>query len=321
MKFTRILIKGINFIYCLWNLKSIQLAYLLVYYKVDLACIKHLAVSGDQLVFKKTGNTIFIKQLPLFGFLVHMLFDLLENESVKVVALEESYFIVEVHNLKFKVASLSNMAVLYEIFIQKIYDITLTSQNIIVLDIGMNVGVASHYFASMPNVKAVYGFEPFPETFEEAVFNASLNAHLALNIIRKNSGVSDTSATKSIPLFESGSLSASTTEQQNTFGKIPGKYISIDLIAAKEILSDIISRYPDSRLMLKIDCEGEEYAIFESLQHTQLLDSVDCILVEWHEKGAAPITKFLEENGFQFHHIPNETLNCGMIYAFKLNSK
>lgn len=318
MKITRILIKGINFAYCLWALKSIKLAYLLVYYKVDLAAVKRLSAKGDKFVFKTTGNTLYIHQLKLFGFLMHMLFDLLENESVKVVELNPDYFIVEVNGLKFKVASLSNMAVLYEIFIQKIYDITCLNDNLVVLDIGMNVGVASHYFAGMPNVKTVYGFEPFPETFEEATFNANLNAHLGLNIIQYNKGVSDTTCTKTIPLFDSGSLSASTTTQENTFGKIAGQFINVDLVAATSVLSEIIEKHPDSHFMLKIDCEGEEYAIFESLLTSNLLDNVDCILVEWHEKGPDPIMQCLQAKGFQYHHIPNETLNCGMIYAFKM---
>jgi FkbM family methyltransferase len=211
------------------------------------------------------------------------------------------------------------MAVLYEIFVQKIYDITCLHDNLIVLDIGMNVGVASHYFASKPNVKMVYGFEPFPETFAEAAYNASLNEHLGLNIISYNKGVSDTTCTKTIPLFDSGSLSASTTTQENTFGKVAGKFINVDLVAANMVLADITNNHPDSHFMLKIDCEGEEYAIFDSFYNTNLFDKVDCILVEWHEKGPDPIMECLQAKGFQYLHIPNETLNCGMIYAFKLH--
>ena len=49
------------------------------------------------------------------------------------------------------------------------------------------------------------------------------------------------------------------------------------------------------------------------------MQHVTAVMVEWHEKGIAPIDAFLVDHGFQFHHLFNKELNSGMIYAFKKN--
>jgi FkbM family methyltransferase len=319
MKIARILMKFIYFIYATLLFRSVQLAYLLVIYTVDFHFLSKLERQKNKLVFKDSGNKIYMHQLHWFGFLFPMLNELLQSTVAKVTQLEKDFFIMNIQGLNFKVASLSNMAVLHEIFIQKIYDIELMGSEIVVIDIGMNVGVASHFFASMPNVKAVYGYEPFPETFQEAVFNSALNPSLKNNLMLFNVGVSDRNCKKTITLFESGSLSASTIESNTTFTKINGHEVEVELMSAKDVITTIVQKHPNTPLVLKIDCEGEEYAIFESLKNSHLLSNVTAILVEWHEKGVNPIASFLIDHGFQFHHIPNKELKSGMVYAFKKN--
>jgi hypothetical protein len=70
---------------------------------------------------------------------MHFLIEILSNPIFKVKETTNTYFIVEVEGLEFKVASLSNMAVLYEIFIEKIYSINTAHKDVVVIDIGMNV--------------------------------------------------------------------------------------------------------------------------------------------------------------------------------------
>ncbi len=255
MKIARILMKLIYFIYATFYFKSLSLAYLLVKYTVDFNLLSKIKRDGDKLVFNYSNNKIYINQLHLFGFLFPMLNELLQNAAVRVTQLENDYFIVCVQGLSFKVASLSNMAVLHEIFIQRIYDIEVGGTELIVLDIGMNVGVASHFFATLPNVKAVYGYEPFPETFQEALYNSSLNPSLKDKLVQLNVGISDCTCIKTITLFESGSLSASTIESSTTFTKIEGQKVKVELIAAKELLTTIKEKHPNTPLLLKIDCE------------------------------------------------------------------
>lgn len=64
-----------------------------------------------------------------------------------------------------------------EIFEEGAYNFHIpTKKDIIVFDIGMNIGIASLFFAGRANVKKVYSFEPFAPTYEKAVRNFQMNS-------------------------------------------------------------------------------------------------------------------------------------------------
>ena len=318
MKLTRTFLKGILLLYCFLKFKSFKMAYCLAYQNAGLKQINGLSRQGDWVVFNETSNKIQIAQLPQFEFSINHLIELLQNKKVSVLDSKPHAFVAVIDGLKFNVASLSNMAVLYEVFKEEIYGVHLLQQDLLVLDIGMNVGVASHFFANNPQVKAVHGFEPFPDTFQEATANLALNPHLQDKLFMHPYGVSNISETREIALFDSGLLSASTMASDNSvYGKQVGKTVEVYLRSMVSILEELLPQYPNSSVMLKIDCEGEEYAIFDSLKGTDYLKRVDGILVEWHEKGYQGIANQLKEAGFQFLHLPHATANCGMIYGFK----
>ena len=276
-----------------------------------------MQVSNGSLFFTNSGNTIRIAQLDQFGFSMHFLIELLANPLFKVTETTNTYFMVEVEGLVFKVASLSNMAVLYEIFIEKIYAIDAPHSNLVVIDIGMNVGVASLYFAMQPYVKKVYGYEPFPATFEEASLNVAANPKFANKLKLMNEGVSNINEIRAIPLFESGLLSASTIEQKNEYGKKIGQVIEVKLVTIKEVFELVLAENPNAKILLKLDCEGEEYAIFDMLKETTYLNNVVVAIVEWHEKGYSAIEKVLMDNEFKLKHEHHVSENSGMIYALK----
>jgi FkbM family methyltransferase len=317
MNFTRILNKFVSFCFFFFKLKHFKLAYLFAFYKLPKHWASNLQLNQGKLIFKNTGNAICLAQLDQFGFSMHFLIEILSNPIFKVKETTNTYFILEVEGLVFKVASLSNMAVLYEIFIEKIYSINTDHKDVVVIDIGMNVGVASLYFASQSYVKKVYGYEPFPETFAEASLNVSANPNIASKLFLHNEGVSNVNETRSITLFESGLLSASTIEQNNDYGKKIGQVIEVQLVAIDKVFELVISENPNASILLKLDCEGEEYAIFDMLKATTYLKNVDIAIIEWHEKGAEPIEKVLLDNQFNLKHVHHVSENSGMIYATK----
>ncbi len=318
MKITRTLLKGILFLHCFLKFKSFKMAYCLAFQNASLKHISGLDRKGEWVIFQQTANKIQITQLPQFEFSINHLIELLQNDKVQVLDATSNSFVVQIAGLRFQVASLSNMAVLFEVFKEEIYGVHLLKQDLLVLDIGMNVGVASHFFANNPQVKAVHGFEPFPETYEEAKANLALNPQLQDKLFMHPYGVSHSSETREIALFDSGLLSASTmANDTSVYGKQSGKTVTVQLRSLISILEELLPQYPNSSVLLKIDCEGEEYAIFDSLKGTNYLSRVDGILVEWHEKGYAGIASQLKEVGFQFLHLPHTSANCGMIYGFR----
>jgi len=112
----------------------------------------------------------------------------------------------------------------------------------------MNVGVASLYFAIQPYVKKVYGYEPFPETFAEASMNVAANPTMASKLKLINEGVSNVREIRSIALFESGLLSASTIEQKNEYGKKLGQVIAVQLVSIKEVFELVLAENPHAKI-------------------------------------------------------------------------
>ena len=317
MNFNRILHKFVSFCFFFFKLKHFKLAYLFAFYKLPKHWASNLQLDHGKLIFTNTGNAISLAQLHQFGFSIHFLIELLSNPIFKVKESTNTYFIVEVEGLLFKVASLSNMAVLYEIFIEKIYSIDTTQKDLVVIDIGMNVGVASLYFACQSYVKKVYGYEPFPETFAEASLNVSANPKYASKLILFNQGVSNVNEKRAITLFESGLLSASTIEQNNDYGKKIGQVIEVQLVSIEKVFELVVTENPSAKILLKLDCEGEEYAIFDMLKGSTFLNNVDIAIIEWHEKGPAAIENVLLDNQFKLKHVHHVSENSGMIYATK----
>ena len=318
VSFIRIFLKSVVFINCLIKFRSIKMAYNLSYFNVAINKISGIERDGNFVVFKKTSNKIFIDHLAIFQFSINDAIELLQNSRFTVVSISTSGFQLSVNGLLFNVHSLSNMAVLYEVFIEQIYSVSLLPKDLVVMDIGMNVGVASQYFANMNQVVAVYGYEPFLETYQEALENIRLNSVLAKKIICNNFGVSNISEQREISFFDSGLLSASTIiNSTNNYGKDATKNITVTLKSITEVFDTVINDYPSNPILLKIDCEGEEYVIFEMLSKTSYLQKVSCALIEWHENGADSIITVLKENNFQLLLLPHASENCGMIYAFK----
>jgi FkbM family methyltransferase len=317
MKLTRIIHKFLAFCFFLFKLKHIKVAYLFAYYKLPMKWVNNLQIAKGELLFLNTNNRIQINQLVQFEFSSHFLIELLSNPQFKVTKSTDTYFMVKVDQLNFKVASLSNMAVLYEIFIEKIYSIDTAQKEVVVIDIGMNVGVASLYFAHQSYVKKVYGYEPFPETFAEAEMNVSLNKELTNKLKLINAGVSDVKETRSITLFQSGLLSASTIDQKNDYGKKIGQVVEVQLVSINDVFELVLNENPNANILLKIDCEGEEYAIFDLLKESKYLNNVVVGIIEWHEKGATSIEKVLINNQFKLRLENHVSENSGMIYAFK----
>lgn len=316
MKLIRIFFKSVLFFYCLIKHGSVKLAYDLSFYNVSLPNINLIKRKGDFIYFPN-NNKIHIHILSKFYFTINSLFNFINKNQVEITESSKSFFSVSINGLTFKVSSLSNFAVLYEIFIQKLYEVGVSQKDIVVIDIGMNVGVASLYFASNENVKSVYAYEPFPETYNEAIFNFNSNPNFSKKILPFNFGVSDETCKKDISLYESGLLSASTISNDDNFGKIPNKIVSVKLISIVDCFSKVISENPSNKIILKIDCEGEEYAIFKKIKDSDYFDKISCVLLEWHEHGIDDLTEVLTSKGFQYFHVPNENFNSGMIYAFK----
>ena len=253
--------------------------------------------------------------------------DLLYNAQEFVFKLEKEFsdfriesheegFLVYFFNLKIYVESVEEFYILSEVFIEKDYNF-ITSEKVVIVDIGTNIGIASLFFSAMENVEKIYSFEPVLQTYNQAKLNFENN-----------------SISKKIAVFSNFGLGKNNREETFIFdkkvkgntgvrGKLSNSYANnadvelaqVIIKNASEEFNTIINQNPNNKIVVKMDCEGAEYEIFESLSN-EILQSVSIFMIEWHDKGSDVIVQKLLENNFNIF-LRELAPNAGIIYASK----
>lgn len=319
MAFFRIINKISSFLYFFIRFGNFKLAFLFAHYHVSFQTASTVKRSGSDLEFIQTGNRIPLQNAYVYKQGLKWLIAVLNNQNIKVASEPSAKGVVlKIGAVSVNAFSLSNIFTAYEIYLEKLYDFSTPNSNNVVVDIGMNVGYATLFFASSVKTSHVYSYEPFPETYNEAINNIDLNAHLKSKITPHNYGISDRSEEIEVPMMESGSAIASTS---NIFVEhnrvVSDKKIKVKVKNIIEVLNEITNKHPQQKLFIKVDCEGEEYGIMDALNNDIVLKSIAGFFIEWHIKGPEPIINILNSNDFTSLHIPREGVDSGMIYAFK----
>lgn len=215
------------------------------------------------------------------------------------------------------ISSWPSFTVFLEIMQEEIYGFALNDK-CIVLDVGMNVGIAALYFAAHPNVEQVYGYEIVQDNYEKSLGNFQLNSALKGKVTPCLFGLSAQDGFIELQDFESGTIEASIVGLKVNSAR-SNKTNTVEIKAADKELSQIISSNAGKSIIIKLDCEGSEYEIIELLSQTDLLRHIKGFIIEWHQHGPHTILNTLVSNGFmcsyQHHKFYPDTL--GMIYAWK----
>lgn len=179
-----------------------------------------------------------------------------------------------------------------------------------VIDVGMNIGDSAIYFA-LNGAKRVIGLEPYPYAFSFAKKNVKLNN--ITNIILLNSGYGKDSKV----LVDADKISSNgSTLNASCNGGIEIQIRSLKTLLAEFGMNDII---------LKMDCEGCEYALLD--EDIDTLKSVEMIQLEYHY-GYQKIVSKLMKSGFDVKYtMPvksynpnanNPEMEIGYIYAKRI---
>ena len=67
---------------------------------------------------------------------------------------------------------------------------------------------------------------------------------------------------------------------------------------ADDLLRPLFSRHAESRIFLKVDCEGAEYDILPNLASAGLLRCADVVIVEWHGGDHRQLLNILDQDSF-----------------------
>ncbi len=216
-------------------------------------------------------------------------------------------------DVKFKLQGNTDFYVFREIFLGNIYNVGVTFADYIVIDIGMNIGIASLFFAGRPEVSKVYGFEPFLDTYQQALDNFARNRQeIQDKILPCNIALYDEDKEVEIAVSckESGLRDVFSQDDKS-------KQVEITYREAGKVIKNILKEESGKKAILKCDTEGSEYAIFNSLEEYGCWEGIEVVLLEYHN-SAYPLQEMLRRHGYRFFTVGNaDTAGFGMIYAVK----
>ena len=219
--------------------------------------------------------------------------------NISLIPLYEGGLLCKYDNICFKVKNKSDYMIMDDIFKKNGWDFY-TKEKVIVIDIGMNIGLASLFFANMENVQKVYGYEPFPETYQMALDNIQMNDDkIKEKLIPHNYGLNDKSQNIEV-LYDSKYTTNMRIDGGQRLHGEQEKMVQIKTMVASEVIHNIISEYLDKKIVLKIDCEGSEYSIFDNLLASGILNKVYIILLETHDGRENEIKSILAKCGFVY---------------------
>jgi FkbM family methyltransferase len=234
----------------------------------------------------------------------------------------ENEIITTPEGVKIDVSTVPNeaMAITKEVFLNKSYEIHF-NYDALLIDIGLNRGIVSLFFATYPNIKKIYSFEPFKPTFELAKRNLELNPQLSKKINAFNCGLGKADTTLELPYMDTATGGMSTTHNVCKGGKKIKKETVVIKDAAKQIAS-ILKENKNEHIIVKCDCEGAEFEIFERLNEEKLIENIDVIIMEYHFGNPGQLVNILSKNGFVARtKVLSKKAGTGYIYAVRMVKK
>jgi FkbM family methyltransferase len=166
-----------------------------------------------------------------------------------------------------------NYSTFWEIFIHNEYEFdnkSVVGDGDVVLDIGANFGFFACY-AVENNAKKIYAVEPFPTAYENV---KKLSEKFP--IVPINKAVSSKIDGVTMSLSAGNSATNCLTDYNNIFNN-DGEQILVDTININDLINSI-----DSCInLLKIDCEGSELDVFETIT-SENLNKISKLVIETH---------------------------------------
>ena len=204
-----------------------------------------------------------------------------------------------------------------EVWYNEDYNINLQTE-CIVIDIGLNVGFATLFFADKAFVKKIYAFEPDKKVYDKAVYNIGLNENARDFIETYNVACSDCNKKEFYvnhrdPLFISAGI-----RKIRTGDAANCETIQVECVDSAEILGKIIDNHlGKEKIVLKCDCEGAEYEIFYRLEESGYFNKIDVVVMEWHIGRREDIEKIFSRNNYIYFITTTPGRTFGKCYAIK----
>lgn len=239
--------------------------------------------------------------------------EVLKNGSLRVCA----------EGIELVVGDEIELSGVYETIVCKAYEFYLNTKKSIVFDVGANIGDSALYFLKNPEIHKVFAYEPFKETYDKAKNNLKDyldSPRLQLN----NFGLSNVNESRTLSISGGMSIGLSTDcealKKNEQLLCIDGtNQIETTVMvknAAEELRPIIAENAGICNVILKMDCEGEEYVIMEELDKTELIEEMDLIMLEWHYRDEKELVDILIKNHFKYV-LQRKSIDLGLIWAWR----
>jgi FkbM family methyltransferase len=180
-----------------------------------------------------------------------------------------------------------------EIFDIGCYNPRIDRKDLIVVDAGANVGMATFYFKDM--AKHVYAIEPNPDIF----YCLKKNVGMYKNVSCHNLGLHGYNGEATLSSENEDDVQQMMVTQ-NKLNPIKARVQTIKTFMEEQGIDHID--------VLKIDIEGSEFYVFSSNDFIDVAGKIDTIVGEGHNCGSASpvyIPVMLQEVGFKTEWLPN----------------
>ena len=197
------------------------------------------------------------------------------------------------------------------IYLKHLPDEALNFRNPTIVDIGANVGFYSLFMFSRYPQASIYSFEPMPFNFSTLQDYQKTYPSFDWHIDSRAVSASDQAIT-----LHASKLDAFTTMASVFDASYNTERIEVEAITLPQILSTYRIEHID---ILKLDCEGSEYAIVYTLPE-ELLKKVSVMMIETHqgaqaEESTDAMVAYLRKHGFALNYLHEG--KSGYIWAWR----
>ncbi len=230
-----------------------------------------------------------------------------------------------IQSVSVSVETTEELFILEEIYLEDAYRFELQG-SLLIFDIGMNAGYTALYFASKHQNAIISAYELVPSTYNVALNNIQSNHHLGSRITPHCYGLSNSNRTIDIEYSEKWRGSVGVFGMPESLKNDAAISIESGILrdAAEEIRS-VKSKFPQRKIVLKVDCEGSEYSILGHLEEAELLQSVDMIMIECHKRAKDhdpnQLRNSLSNLGFGCLHFHADSVDISMLYATNMSQR
>ena len=170
-----------------------------------------------------------------------------------------------------------------------------------VIDIGGHLGFFSLYASLINPTVPIYSFEPHAGNFE--LMKKNLKENHIKNVTAKNVAVSDKVGKAELRISQED-LNHSLTHAIEPTGEVQ----EVQTTTLERIFEKNDIGHCD---LLKIDCEGSEYALIYATPD-KIFDKISAIFLEYHEwtdgQDSDKLKRFLESKKFKVEKYPNQKM-------------